>query len=104
NAGAGKVRLNYLVEAASWRPQYKLRAGKDVKESVKLEYLAAVTQHTGEEWGNVKLVLSTAQPTLNAAPPDLVALSVTAVPRGAAATRPNAAVQEEVRALRGRAQ
>ena len=29
NAAAGKVRLNYLVDAASWRPQYKFRAGKD---------------------------------------------------------------------------
>ena len=28
-AGAGKVRLNYLVGAAAWRPQYKFRAGKD---------------------------------------------------------------------------
>src|SRR5437868_2212320 len=26
NAAAGKVRLNYLVENAFWRPQYKLRA------------------------------------------------------------------------------
>jgi len=24
----GKVRLNYLVDAASWRPQYKLRAAR----------------------------------------------------------------------------
>src|SRR5439155_12335373 len=28
NAAAGTVRLNYLVGAVSWRPQYKLRAGK----------------------------------------------------------------------------
>src|SRR5262249_8482862 len=29
NAAPGKVRLNYLVSAALWRPQYKFRAGKD---------------------------------------------------------------------------
>jgi hypothetical protein len=84
--GAGKVRLNYLVDAASWRPQYKLRAGKDAKDrekdGVMLEYLAAITQQTGEDWQNVNLVLSTAQPMLNSAPPDLKTLAVAVVPRG----------------------
>src|SRR5262245_8441053 len=81
NAAAGKVRLNYLVDAVSWRPQYKFRAGKTAKESVQVEYLAAVTQHTGEDWSGVKLVLSTAQPTLNAAPPELQTLEVAVAPR-----------------------
>ena len=27
DAAAGKVRLNYLVGAATWRPQYRFRAG-----------------------------------------------------------------------------
>jgi hypothetical protein len=27
DAAPGKVRLNYLVNSASWRPQYKFRAG-----------------------------------------------------------------------------
>ncbi len=82
NAAAGKVRLNYLVDAAAWRPQYKLRAGKDLKDKVQVEYLAAIMQQTGEDWQNVNLVLSTAQPMLNAAPPDLKMLSVGVVPRG----------------------
>jgi hypothetical protein len=82
NGAAGTVRLNYLVDAAAWRPQYKLRAGKDVKDNVSLEYLAAITQQTGEDWQNVNLVLSTAQPMLNAAPPDLQTLAVAVVPRG----------------------
>jgi hypothetical protein len=82
NAAAGKIRLNYLVTAASWHPQYKFRAGKDEKENVQLEYLAAVIQHTGEPWNNVGLTLSTAQPMLNAAPPDLAVLNVMVVPKG----------------------
>lgn len=49
NGAAGKVRLNYLVSAAAWKPQYKFRAGKDEKENVRLEYLAAVIQQTGED-------------------------------------------------------
>jgi len=84
NAGAGKVRLNYLVSNAAWRPQYKFRAGKDEKEAVQLEYLSAVTQHTGEDWSNVGLTLSTAQPMLNATPPDLHVLAVTVMPKGTA--------------------
>ena len=80
---AGSVRLNYLVSAASWRPQYKLRAVKD-KTDVQLEYLAAIYQQSGEDWGDVELVLSTAQPMLNAAPPELGMLEVGMTARGAA--------------------
>jgi Domain of unknown function (DUF4139) len=79
-AAAGKVRLNYLVDSASWHPQYKFRAGKG-PEPVQVEYLAAIIQQTGEDWSNVNLILSTAQPMLNAAPPDLKTLEVAVVPR-----------------------
>ncbi len=82
NGAGGKVRLNYLVDAAAWRPQYKLRAGKDAKDAVSLEYLAAIKQQTGEDWQNVHLMLSTAQPMLNASPPELTMLAVAVVPRG----------------------
>ncbi|MDB5312337.1 MAG: hypothetical protein JWO38_6539 [Gemmataceae bacterium] len=75
-AGAGTVRLNYLVSHAAWRPLYKFRAGAKDKDAVTLEYLAAVEQQTGEDWTNVNLTLSTAQPLLNAAPPDLRVLEV----------------------------
>ncbi|MBV9122715.1 MAG: mucoidy inhibitor MuiA family protein, partial [Planctomycetes bacterium] len=76
----GKVRLNYLVNSASWRPQYKFRAGKDT-EPIQLEYLAAITQQTGENWDNVDLTLSTAEPLLNSAPPELKMLDVAVVAR-----------------------
>jgi hypothetical protein len=81
NNAAGKMKLNYLVSSASWTPQYKFRANKD-KDPVNVEYLAAIRQQTGEEWGNVVVTLSTAQPMLNAAPPDLRALTMTLVPTG----------------------
>ncbi|MFI5380005.1 MAG: mucoidy inhibitor MuiA family protein, partial [Tepidisphaerales bacterium] len=74
-AAAGKVKFNYLVSAANWRPQYKLRAAKD-KPEVTLEYIAAITQQSGEDWTGVDLVLSTAQPMLNANPPELASLEV----------------------------
>jgi|GEM_PF-213000 len=76
-AGKGSARLSYLVDNASWKPQYRLRSGSDAKgQVVKVEYLAAIAQHTGEDWKGVKLVLSNAQPMLNAAPPSLRALAV----------------------------
>jgi uncharacterized protein (TIGR02231 family) len=106
NAVAGKVRLNYLVDVAGWRPQYKFRAGKTNKESVQVEMLAAVVQHTGEDWTNVKMVLSTAEPTLNAAPPELQSLSVTATPKGNPATQlpSTMELEEQVKNLRSKAQ
>jgi uncharacterized protein (TIGR02231 family) len=108
NAGAGKVRLNYLVESASWAPQYKLRAGKTAKDQVQLEYLAAVIQMTGEDWSNVNLVLSTAKPMLNSAPPELQSLQVTVVPKGTAPAIVRQAgaleLDEQVKNLRSKAQ
>ena len=76
----GKVRLNYLVDAVSWRPQYKLRTGKK-DDPVEVDYLAALFQQSGEDWNGVTLTLSTAQPMINAVPPDLNALEVTVVAR-----------------------
>jgi hypothetical protein len=81
-AGAGTVRLNYLVSNSTWRPQYKLRAGTKAAEPVTVEYLAAVSQQTGEDWNNVNVVLSTAQPQLNSSPPDIRALEISVGPTG----------------------
>jgi hypothetical protein len=87
NPAAGKIRLNYLVDSAFWRPQYKLRAGTKSPEPVHLEYLAAIVQQSGEDWSNVNLTLSTAQPMYNAAPPDLKTLELTVIPRAGAPTQ-----------------
>ncbi len=85
---AGTVSLNYLVSAASWRPQYKLRASQAVAggagedkaaDQVMLEYMAAIYQRSGEDWNEADITLSTAQPQLNAAPPDLGMLEISTV-------------------------
>ena len=67
---AATVRLNYLVEDASWEPRYRFRVGVD-SEPVRLEYLGSIVQTSGESWDDVRLTLSTAQPSLEAIPPDL---------------------------------
>jgi uncharacterized protein (TIGR02231 family) len=106
NDAAGKVRLSYLVDSASWRPQYKVRASKDAKDTVQVEYLASLVQHTGEDWPNVKIVLSTAQPMLNAAPPELQTLQVGVVHKGSVPARKAdlAVLEEQIRSLRSKAQ
>ena len=74
---AGTVRLGYLVGSANWRPQYRLRGGSGADNApVRLEYLAALTQQTGESWSNVSVTLSTARPSLDAAPPELLPLKM----------------------------
>ncbi|MEO6810999.1 MAG: DUF4139 domain-containing protein, partial [Isosphaeraceae bacterium] len=78
-AGAGTVRLNYLVSSATWNPQYRLRAG-GADDPVRLEYLAAILQQSGEEWTGADVTLSTAQPSLNAMPPDLIPLTISVNP------------------------
>jgi uncharacterized protein (TIGR02231 family) len=72
---AGRVRLGHLVGAANWWPQYRLRGAAD-DAPVRLEYLAAVVQQTGEPWPDVRVTLSTARPSLDAAPPELLALKM----------------------------
>ena len=44
-----------------------------------------IEQQTGEDWTGVDMTLSTAQPQLNATPPELLALDITVVGRGAIA-------------------
>jgi hypothetical protein len=78
----GTIRLNYLVSSVTWRPEYKVRAGK-ADEPVQVDYLANLMQHTGEDWTHVKVTLSTAQPMLNASPPELCMLQPILAMRGA---------------------
>lgn len=72
---AGVVRMSYLVEGARWSPRYRLRATAD-GGPVRLEYLAELGQFTGEPWPQVKLTFSNARPNLDAAPPELLPLTM----------------------------
>lgn len=69
-AGADRVRLNYLVSNCGWSPVYNFR-GEPGKGRATLEYNALIQQMSGEDWDGVKLTLSTATPRLSAASPTL---------------------------------
>ena len=64
--------LQYIVSNAGWNAVYDLRA-INTKSPIQLSYKANVFQRTGEEWNNVKLTLSTANPSLGGLKPELLA-------------------------------
>lgn len=69
-ATAVELEINYVVNNAGWQPVYDLRA-TNTKSPVQLNYKANVYQSTGEEWNNVKLTLSTANPSEGGLKPEL---------------------------------
>ncbi len=68
--GSLTLALTSVTSQASWEPSYDARLAPDGK-SVDLTFRALVRQHTGEDWRDVNLSLSTARPALGGAPPDL---------------------------------
>jgi uncharacterized protein (TIGR02231 family) len=63
-----EIDLSYHVQGASWRPLYDLALAG---ERLNVSYLAEVTQHTGEDWPEVELVLSTTRQGQSRALPEL---------------------------------
>jgi uncharacterized protein (TIGR02231 family) len=68
--GSQILELTYIVRPAGWLPLYDVRLDAEAKK-VALTYLGTVVQKTGEDWANVRLTLSTAQPQIGASAPEL---------------------------------
>lgn len=66
---AGTLTLSYQVNRAGWKPAYRASLDSNAS-SVDLERLATISQKTGEDWSDVRLRLSTGQPSLGVAAPD----------------------------------
>ncbi|HEV7128622.1 MAG TPA: mucoidy inhibitor MuiA family protein [Ktedonobacterales bacterium] len=67
--GTIEVDLSYLIAGAGWQPRYDARV--DVAAArMHLTQQALVSQHTGEDWHQVALALSTARPSLAVRLPD----------------------------------
>lgn len=64
------TELKYLVTDCGWAASYDLSA-EDIDQQVNLIYKAQVYNNTGTAWEDVKLTLSTADPRLSAAFPEL---------------------------------
>ncbi|MES2566975.1 MAG: DUF4139 domain-containing protein [Bacteroidota bacterium] len=69
-ASQATVNINYYITNAGWTPSYDLRAISN-EQNVKLTYKAQIHQQSGIDWGNVKLILSTANPNRSYNLPDL---------------------------------
>lgn len=69
-AGPATINLNYYITNAGWEPSYDLRA-LSTEQSVKLTYKARIHQQSGNDWSNVRLVLSTANPNRSYNIPEL---------------------------------
>lgn len=106
-ATSADLEVNYVVANAGWSPVYDLRA-MNTKSPVQLSYKANVFQSTGEEWKNIHLKLSTANPNLGGVKPELNTQWVDFYQpivyrnnrvKGAATERSVAAKSEDVQAL-----
>lgn len=62
------IDLKYIVSDAGWAPSYDLRA-EDINQPIELKYRAKVFNNTGIDWNDIKLKLSTADPSQSAAKP-----------------------------------
>ena len=62
--------LSYVVRSAAWFPTYDIRA-KDINSPIQISYKANVSQHCGEEWKNIRLTLSTGNPSVSGNKPEL---------------------------------
>lgn len=58
------AELSYFHLDAGWSPGYDLRVNT-LSAPLQIDYKAEVYQNTGEDWDNIQLSISTAQPTRN---------------------------------------
>ncbi|MFH0894229.1 MAG: DUF4139 domain-containing protein [Bacteroidota bacterium] len=70
NATNTPVTVNYLTSGTGWAAYYDIRAN-DVNSPIQLEYKAKVFNNCGLAWDDVKLTLSTADPSQSAQRPNL---------------------------------
>jgi uncharacterized protein (TIGR02231 family) len=67
-AGEASVTITQFIQSASWRPVYDLRLRRDGHYSLTVQRGVLVSQATGEDWDDVALTLSTANPSAQAMP------------------------------------
>ena len=74
-ATAGSIQFNYYTASASWAPEYDLKA-TSTDNSLTLIQKAKLIQNTAVDWKDVKLTLSTGNPSLRNTRPTLNPLFV----------------------------
>lgn len=65
-----QFKIRYLVQNTGWEPSYDIVVS-DISKPLVLKYKAKVYNNTGINWDNIKMKLSTADPTISASKPTL---------------------------------
>lgn len=69
-AGSQKFWLSYLVKEAKWQAAYDIRVSS-ITQPLTLQMKAIISQHSGEDWQDVKMALSSGDPNQNGEKPIL---------------------------------
>ncbi len=69
-AGAFELALSYVVPNAGWQPIWDARLAPE-RSTMELSFLGSVWQRSGEDWSDVALSVSTAQPARGLLVPEL---------------------------------
>jgi len=69
-AGMVPLSTTYLVNKAGWHPSYSI-AVKDISAPLEIQFVANVYQSSGEVWKDIKLALSSGNPSQNNEKPQL---------------------------------
>lgn len=69
-SGTYTLTVSYITPFAGWNPSYDLRVD-NINKPVSIGFKAKVSQSTGVDWKNIKLVLATSMPNMNATAPEL---------------------------------
>ena len=69
-AGRADFNISYYVGNAGWYPSYDVRSNS-TKEPLQLSYKANIYQNTKEEWKNIRVILSSANPNRSNMAPEL---------------------------------
>jgi uncharacterized protein (TIGR02231 family) len=88
-SGSFELAVSYVVGAASWRPVWDARLDADA-EAMELALRAEITQQSGEDWKDVKLAVSTAEPGRGLYVPTLDSRWLTGAPPPQPVYRPKA--------------
>jgi uncharacterized protein (TIGR02231 family) len=69
-AQTSTCELSYLVSDCGWAASYDLST-TDLNQKINLKYKAKIYNNTGNDWNNIDLILSTADPRLSASQPTM---------------------------------
>jgi hypothetical protein len=71
--------VSYIISGVSWSPSYEARV-TSTEKALQLFYYGMVQQTSGENWNNIDLILSTAQPAISSQIPSINKWNLDAAP------------------------